>query len=187
MANINFNKLNCKVNTNTKSVVWADQNIEICEYLPIQEKLHIMEEVISLSMSQYNYANPVQVEVYTYLCILKYYTNIKFTEKQLSEPAKLYDLVHSSGLLQVICDNLPEGEFDELIAGIDKSVKSFYAYRTSVLGILDVLKTDYSNLNLNIEEIVDGLKDPEALKALNQLKLLENGVKETNTNEENLK
>ena len=169
MAQINFNKLNCKINTETKTVLWNDNEIEVKQYLPIQEKLFIMEEVISASMSQYNYANPVQVEVYTHLCTLKYYTNIKFTDKQWGDPAKLYDLVRSSGLLEKVHEQLPVGEFNELMEGIDKSVKAFYAYRTSILGILDAVKSDYSGLNTEISQIVSQIKDPEALNQLNSL------------------
>ena len=181
MANINFSKLNCKINTDVKICTWNDIEIEVKQYLPIQEKLSIMEEVIGASMSEYNYANPVQVEVYTYLFVMKYYTNIKFTDKQWGDPAKIYDLVRSSGLLKAICDNLPEGEFDELMEGIDKSVKSFYAYRTSVLGILDVLKTDYSNLDMDLQSALEQIKDPEALKVLKYMASLKE-EKETGAN-----
>lgn len=169
MANISFNKLGLKLNEEKKILKWNEQDIEITQYLPVQEKLGVMQDVIMSSMTEYNYENPVQVEVYTYLSIIKNYTNIKFTEKQLESPAKLYDLIRSSGLLDEIINNIPAEEYDELTAGIKKSLTAFYAYRNSVLGILDVLKTDYSNLNLDIEKIVSQVKDPEALGILRDL------------------
>lgn len=169
MANISFNKLGLKINTEINTINWNGQEIEVAQYLPIQEKLLLMQTVIEQSMTQYNYANPVQVEVYTYLNILKSYTNIKFTDKQLEDPAKLYDLVKSSGLLKMVLDAIPLSEITELLTGADKSIESFYKYRTSVLGILDVLKSDYSNLNLDINKLMQEIKDPEALGVLKQI------------------
>lgn len=169
MAQINFNKLNCKLNENTKILVWGENEIEIKQYLPIQEKLGIMEEVISASMSQYNYANPVQVEVFTYLAILRHYTNIEFTKEQLENPAELYDLVRSSNLLTQVCEVLPENDFNELMSGINKTVTSFYSYRTSVLGILDALKSDYSELGTDLGKIIKSINDPEALATLKEI------------------
>lgn len=169
MANVSYSTLGCKVSSEVKTIDFANKTIEVKQYLPIQEKLLIMQTVIELSMSQYNYANPVQVEVYTYLNVLQHYTNIKFTDKQLEDPAKLYDQTRSSGLLNAVIDALPEGEFAELIDGIDKSVKSFYAYRCSVLGILDVLQTNYSDINGDLSKVLEQIKDPEALKLIKQI------------------
>lgn len=169
MAKISYSSLGCKVSTEVKTIDFCGNAIEVAQYLPIQEKLGIMQNVIEQSMSQYNYANPVQVEVYTYLNILQHYTNIKFTDKQLADVPKLYDQVRSSGLLKAVCDALPEGEFKELLDGIDKSVKSFYAYRCSVLGILDVLKSDYSDINGDLSGVMEQIKDPEALKLIKQI------------------
>ena len=166
MANVAFSKLNCTINQEVKYIEWNDNKIEVQQYLPIQKKLGVMQEVIELSMTQYNYANPVQVEVYTYLSMLKNYTNIKFTDKQLADPAKLYDMVKSSGLLKMVCDALPTEEINELMNGVNNSIQAFYSYRTSILGIMDALKSDYSGLNSQLTAVLDQVKDPEALAVL---------------------
>ena len=169
MANISFTKLGCKLNTESKVINFNGEDIEIVQYLPIQDKLMIMQNVIIQSMTEYNYANPVQAEVFTYLNILQKYTNIKFTEKQLADPPKLYDLVKSSGLLELVCNTIPKDEIEEVFSGVEKSITSFYAYRNSALGILEVLKTDYSNLNLNLESIMEQIQDPQAFSVLQSL------------------
>lgn len=169
MANVSFNKLGCKINSEIKTIVFNDEAIEVTQYLPIQEKLRIMQNVIIQSMTEYNYANPVQVEVFTYLNILQQYTNIKFTEKQLADAAKLYDLVRSSGLLEAVCAAIPVDEIEEVKNGIEKSISSFYAYRNSVVGVLEMLKSDYADLNLDLNSVMDKIKDPEALQVLQEL------------------
>ncbi len=169
MAHINFNKLGCKINNDIKTLAFNGIEIEIIQYLSIQEKLQIMQNVIIQSMTEYNYANLVQVEVFTYLEIIQKYTNIKFTEKQLQDPAKLYDLIKSSNLLTEICNKIPTSEIEEIKSGVNKSITSFYAYRNSILGILETLKTDYSNLNLDLSNILSQIQDPSALNILREI------------------
>lgn len=182
MANISFNKLNCKINSDVKKLTWGDCEIEVKQYLPIQEKLKLIEEVINNSITQYNYANPVQVKVFTDINLIKFYTNVKFTDKQLSEPAKLFDMVTSSGLLAALMELIPEADKEFLNVSIEKSIHAFYGYRTSLLGILDVLKLDYSDLNAQLVGILGQIKDPEALTLIKELNRL-SGSSPVNTEE----
>ena len=46
--------------------------------------------------------------------ILYSYTNINFTEKQKEDPAKLYDLVVSGGLIKLVLQAIPEEEYNIL-------------------------------------------------------------------------
>jgi hypothetical protein len=97
------------------------------------------------------------------------YTNINFTEKQKEDPAKLYDLLTSSGLVAEIIDLIPEEESSEIINGVTNSIKSIYDYHNSVMGILEAVTTDYSNLNLDASEIQKKLGDPENMALLKQV------------------
>jgi hypothetical protein len=58
-----------------------------------------MSTVINNSADDNNFANPVKTRVFTMLEIMYAYTNINFTEKQKEDPAKLYDILLSSGLI----------------------------------------------------------------------------------------
>ena len=53
-----------------------------------------------------------------------------------------------------------------LLNAIKKSIDAIYAYQNSVMGILDTISTDYSNLNLDATEIQKKLADPENLDLL---------------------
>jgi hypothetical protein len=46
------------------------------------------------------------------------------------------------------------------------TIKNIYDYRNSVLGILDAVKNDYSNLNLDASDIQAKLADPENMELL---------------------
>ena len=166
MAKLAFTKLGLKTNNQVKTVLFNEQEIEVKQYLPINEKLEMISNVINLSADDNNFANPVKVSVFTTLEILFHYTNITFTEKQKEDTVKLYDLVISNGLMSEIIKAIPAGEYAEVLCGIEDSVNAVYTYRNSVLGIMDTISTDYSNLNFDATEIQKKLGDPENMAFL---------------------
>ena len=167
MAKISFTKLGLVKNQDIKTVEWNGQIIEIKQYLPINEKLNLITNVINAAHdSNKNFSNPIQVKVYTDLEILYFYTNINFTEKQKEDVAKLYDLVNSSGLVEAILNVIPDKEYKNIICGIQDSIDAIYSYQNSILGILDTLKTDYSNLDFDATSIQEKLADPENMELL---------------------
>jgi hypothetical protein len=99
MAKVSFTKLGLKINQEIKTIDFNEQLIEVKQYLPISEKLELMSTVINNSADDNNFANPVKTRVFTMLEIMYAYTNINFTEKQKEDPAKLYDILLSSGLI----------------------------------------------------------------------------------------
>lgn len=97
------------------------------------------------------------------------YTNINFTEKQKENPTKLYDLLNGNGLLEKIIEVIPQIEYDEIIAGVYNTIDAVYTYQNSILGILDTISQDYSNLNLDATEIQKKLADPENMALLKNI------------------
>ena len=169
MAKVSLTKLGLKVNQDVKNIEFNEQNIEVKQYLPINEKLELISSVINSAADENNFSNPVKENVFLTLEILYHYTNINFTDKQKEDPVKLYDLVVSSGLVNKVTDLIPEEELDEVINGVAQSVKAIYTYRNSVLGILESISKDYSNLDLDATEIQQKLADPDNMALLKQV------------------
>ena len=169
MAKVSLTKLGLKVNQDVKNIEFNEQIIEIKQYLPINEKLELISSVINSAADENNFSNPIKENVFLTLEILYHYTNINFTDKQKEDPVKLYDLVVSSGLVNKVTDLIPEEELDEVINGVAQSVKAIYTYRNSVLGILESISQDYSNLNLDATEIQQKLADPDNMALLKQI------------------
>ena len=67
-------------------------------------------------------------------------------------------------------EKLPEEKTSEIVEELEGSIwdtiKSIYSYRNSVMGILENISADYSNLNLDATEIQKKLADPENLDLL---------------------
>ena len=164
MAKVSFSKLKCKVNEEIKAVIFADEAIEVKQYLPIQEKLALIGRVVELAHdADFNYSNPIKADVFRDLEMLFAYSNISFTEKQKEDIPKLYDMVLSSGLLTTVLEAIPEAERAIVEGGIWRSIHSIYTYQNSILGILDNISTKYENMQFDTEKITEALQNPENL------------------------
>lgn len=162
MAKIPFTKFKCKLNIEEKNIKIGEEEISIKQYLPIQEKLDLIGRVIMLSHEQeVNYSNPVKAKTIFELEIVFNYTNISFTDKQKEDMPKLYDLLASSGIIANILSNIPTEELGMLETGLQNTLTSVYAYQNSVLGVLDTIKTDYSNTEFDLKEMQDVLSSQD--------------------------
>lgn len=167
MAKVSFNKLGLKVNSQVETVDFNGETIEVKQYLPIQQKLKMIGDILNAAYeTENNYSNPVKVEVLTTLEIIFNYTNINFTEKQKEDSPKLYDLLYSSGLVNQITQKIPASEIAFVASGVKETSKAIYDYRHSLLGILDATREDYNNLNYDAAEIQKKLADPENMAFL---------------------
>ena len=171
MAKVPFTKLKCKTNEEIKTISFNDEIIEIKQYLPIQDKLALISRIVEFAHEQdYNYSNPIKADVLKDLEILFAYTNITFTDKQKEDTAKLYDQVYSSGLLSAVIDAIPIEEINDIGVGVYDSIESVYKYQNSVLGVLDTIKADYGDMNINIDKLIKAFKDsPENLGTLKEV------------------
>ena len=166
MAKLSFNKLGLTKNQDVVNITFNDQVIEVKQYLPVNDKLQLISNVINQSADDNNFANPIKVSVFTVLEMIDFYTNISFTEKQKEDPSKLYDLIISNNLAKMITGAIPQVELDELMSGIKDSVEAIYKYKNSAMGIMEAISTDYSNLDFNASEIQSKLADPENMNFL---------------------
>lgn len=167
MAKVPFSKFKCKINTDEIPVQIGEETIGVKKYLPVQEKLALIGRVLEQAHDQdQNFANPLKIDVFKCLEIVYAYTDISFTAKQKEDPAKLYDQLYSSGILNRIWNSIPENEREEILYGIKETVEAYYSYKNSVFGILDTINQDYKNLNFDTSEIQKNISDPENLKLL---------------------
>ena len=167
MAKVAFTKLGLKRTDEVKTVNINNNVIEVKQYLPINDKLALISRVINLSHdSSNNFANPVQVEVIGTIEIISAYTNLSFTEKQKEDYAKLYDLLEENGITKDLIGAIPEDEYAFLIDGINDSIEAVYKYQDSILGILEIISQDYSNLDFDATKIQQQLADPDNLSLL---------------------
>lgn len=166
MAKIAFTKLGCKIDKEIKVINFNDQEIEIRQYLPVNEKLEMISRIINNSADDMKFYNVGKIEIFTALELVFTYTNISFTDKQKEDVCKLYDLLVSSGLFAAVANEIPEEEIEWIEEVCEDTVQSIYAFQNSVMGILEAVGQDYSNLDLDASEIQKKLADPENMALL---------------------
>ena len=170
MARIPFTKLKCKLNIEEIPVQIGEETIAVKQYLPIQEKLELIGKVVMAAHEQdENYSNPVKAGVYRDLEIMFAYTNISFTDKQKEDLPKLYDMLYSSGVIDEVLKNIPEDEYMKIVFGVRDSIEAIYKYQNSVLGILDTIKADYGNLDLDITKLSSKLTNTDNLDMIKSI------------------
>ena len=166
MAKPTFAKMALKINTETKTVKIGEQEIEVKQYLPINDKLILISNVLNNAADDNNFSNPIKLDVFTSLEIIFTYTNLSFTDKQKEDLVKLYDILESNDIFNQIIAVIPKEEYDCIIDGVQKCSDAVYAYRNSVMGILEMVNQDYSSLDLDAQKIQKEIADPENMELL---------------------
>ena len=166
MSRVPFSKLNLKKIDKVQVVTINGLEIEVKQYLPVAEKLELIANVLNNSADDNNFANPVKTYVLSHLEIIYAYTNLSFTDKQKEDPAKLYDILETNGIIDSIILALPPSEYDNLIEDITSTIDAYYKYKNSALGILEAATTDYKNLDLEASDIQKKIADPDNLTLL---------------------
>lgn len=166
MAKIAFSKLALKKQENIKTVKIGEFDIEVKQYLPVNEKLDLIARILNGAHDENNFPNPVKIEVIGTLEIIMAYTNLTFTEKQKEDVAKLYDILETNNVIKEIISAIPEEEYNFVIDGIDDTIEAFYQYQNSVLGILETVSQDYSNLQFDAQNIQQTIADPNNITLL---------------------
>ena len=166
MAKIAYTKLALVPNKEIKSFDYNGQNIDVIQYMPLEKKLEILTEVINNSGDDKGFYNRAKIEFNIILEIVFNYTNITFTEKQKADRMKLYDALVGSGFWNYVRQVLPDDEWEWYNRMTYFTIDKIYEYRNSIYGILDAMKTDYDNLDLDATKIRDELANEDNLTLL---------------------
>lgn len=167
MAKIAFSKLNKIKSLPVVEISIDDQKVLVEQYLPLEEKVNLITSVIEQSGNgEEGFFNIVKLEAYYIIEMIQAYTNISFTEKQLEDTTKLYDAIRLNDIWAVVADAIPGTESEYIWNNIMALAREITTYNNSVLGVLKAISTNRDNLNFDVQEIMNNLNDPEALKLL---------------------
>lgn len=161
MAKLTFTKLGLKKDDSIKELEWNGQKIEIKQFLPTGKKLDLISRVINYSTDENAFYNPCKVEIFEVIEILLTYTNITVTEKQSEDVLNLYDLFLSSGLKQLIYENIPETERNYINVSIWATINEIYRYRDSAAGVIQAIVEDFKDTEMDANKLVEKLSDQE--------------------------
>lgn len=162
-----YTDLNLHVNEETKTIEFNNDFVIIKQYLPVEQKLELIDKAMNYAHDSNNFSNTIKGDVCLDIMIIDYYTDIEFDEEMAIDV--VYDELSSNGLLDQIKNEIPHTELDFISYGFYNIVENYYKYRNSVLGILDIMKTDYSDLEFNIENLQEKLANGENIDLLKKI------------------
>lgn len=169
MAKAPFSKLGLTKNQEIITLKINEQEIEVKQYLPYQDKLNLISNVVNYSAEDQRYYNPGKIRYFLAFELIENYTNISFTEKQKEDMPKLFDLLVGNGIYNEIYNAIPASETDLINDILWESIDSVYKYQNSIMGILDSVSQDYQNANFDASAIQEKLADPNNLDLLRQI------------------
>ena len=170
MAKVSFTKLNKVKSIPAISYPFGEVEVEVEQYLPLEKKLDLIIAVIEKSgNSEQGFFNLVQLQTYYTIEMVKAYTNITFTDKQMEDIPKLYDMIILNDVWAFLEDKIPEHERVYIWNNILEMANRVTEYQNSVLGVLKQISANKEELDFDVTEIMNKIQDPESLTLLKQL------------------
>jgi hypothetical protein len=169
MAKLAFTKISKVKSLPTQSYSFGEETIEVEQYLPLNDKITLIENVIELAGDEVGFFNIVKLEAYYRIYMIKNYTNITFTEKQMEDITKLYDLIELNGVWKAIESMIPEKERTYIWNNILELAQRITDYNNSVLGILKTVGQDYGENENKVNDLLFKLTDSEAFELVKQI------------------
>ena len=163
MAKVSFGTLKLKKQENTTTIKIADKDIEVLNYLPIEDKYDLIQATLQQSAEGIGF-NEILIEMNFYLNVVFLYSNISFTETQKEDIYKLYDILESNGIINEIVNAIPVQEFKNLMDSFDLEKKRVVRENRSSAGILNNIISKLPNKaqetsdilkNINFEDMKD--------------------------------
>lgn len=171
-----YSDLELKVNEETKSIKFKNGFvINVKQYLPISEKLSLIDIALQNSIHADGYYDPMILDFVFNTYVVFCYTDLEFTEEEKAEIGKTYDELLSSGLLSKILDTIPKTEYDELYNYLLEKQAAAVQYKGS---LADAVQTFMNDLPKNAEaaqKIVDSFDREKYANVIDFAKAANNG------------
>lgn len=148
MSKISFSKLGLKLNDSVNIVTIGDTEIEVLNYLPIEDKRDLIEISYQQAM-QDGFLNPILLDEYFLLNIVFLYSNINFTDKQREDKDKLFNLLDSNNVLDIVIDEIPQSERDylkEMMATYSKGASEYEKSLSKIVKDIPKQMTEAANI-----------------------------------------
>lgn len=141
MAKITYASLKLKTDTTTKTFKFNDSDIEVLQYLPIEDKYSLVNVTLQEAKEGALF-NPIKLDMYFHLNLVYMYTNLSFTDKQREDESKLYDTLSSNGFIDKMLETIPDEEYANLLEYIETIIEDTLDYKNTIGGVInEVIET----------------------------------------------
>lgn len=154
-----YKDLNLKAVKDSSFVIVNDKEIEVLHYLPIADKIDLIQIALQKAMENGIY-NEMKLEVYFNLNLIYMYTNLDFEADDFEDEFKLYDELESNNVFLSVISAIPQEEYDALLNFLTLTKKNNEKNKRSAAALLQSVIQDLPKNAAAAREIVDSF-DPE--------------------------
>ncbi len=176
-----FNKFNIKMPNKTKTIKINDIEIKVKQYLPISEKINLVQIALQQSLQDGVY-NDGLLTAYFHTYLVMFYTDIEFTDEEKQDILSLFDIFDSSQVLNTIIGAIPEKELKDLAEMLTNQQKLNMTYKQSTAYLIGQFIDALPEQMKKVGEIVNNF-DPNKYQAVVDFATAANGGRNIVTNQ----
>ena len=162
---VDYANLALSVDNSVNTIKYKDIEIQVKQYLPIEDKIDLIDIALQNSMDANGVVNDLKLEMHFNLNIVYLYTDIVFTDEQRMDAAKLYNELQSSGLMTQIIAGINEDEYIELVSELNHIKDDRMKYSTTAAALVRSLINDLPAAAASANDIVQNF-DPTKYQAV---------------------
>lgn len=169
MAKVAFSKVTPIKAIDAKSIQLGEITVKVIQYLPVDDKAQLISELLSYTIDSTGAYNPMRLKIWFDVLLLKYYSDINITDKQLENVSKLYDALVINNIIDTVVENIPNNEYKMLWSSAVMCAKNIVNFNNSLVGMLNTINADYAIAKDDIDKTIDKIENPEALKTVKEI------------------
>ena len=157
-----------KINDQQKSFKYNDIEIHVKKYLPISEKLDIIDIALQNSIETTDgWYNELKLEMYFNLYLVYSYTDLEFTEEEKMNPEELYDKLESNNIFKFLIATMDEQEYMFLYNYLGAVKNDRVSHSNSAAGVIKTIIQDLPKNASAANQILEHF-DPEKFKQVKE-------------------
>lgn len=152
--------------------IGEDSVLKVANYLPIEDKGNLITFVVDMALDTTTGCfSPVRVETYFALAICRWYGDMVFDDDDIQiNVALTYDTLETNGIIDAIMNAIPKDELEFIQDLVKDTISDIARYNSSAAGIIQMMNQNASQLDTQITNILDSIKNGENLETLSVIK-----------------
>lgn len=163
---LNLDKISYQDKIENKEITYDGQTFNVRSWIPMEDKLALIGNIINASIDDNTFYNPARLHIFYIMNMVKEYTDIDFKDMNIMYA---YDLLDVSGLWDIIEKYIDENEINFIKQNIKETITNIYAYKNSVLGMIDAMNQKSEDLKVDGEALQKVIGNPENLTLVKQI------------------
>ena len=171
---MDYKDLNIVVEPVKGEFTFHGETISVRSWLPTATKIEFIQFVIGHAMNpDHGTFSPAVVDCFETIAYIKYFTDIEFSDEDLSNPSQLADEIIHSGLLQEIkgiVEFQDSHEWNEISLLLLDTISAVERFNASFAGTMTAMSGNATELGDQLDSIMEKLKNKEGLEEIAAIK-----------------